>query len=153
MAVVRAAAGDDWEDVGSRTHLGQAMLRKAIEAAGKPRVAFAAGPASSKEPRHVVAYQLRSNATQDGDACTQMMIHVLSDFAWCANLPKLAPATSPPPPPPVPAGLQVIVHSTQRATAIDVLTGTAVAVSHNGTELTLTLPSFAQFIVLRVEFG
>ena len=146
--VIRAAVGDDWEDPASRARLGQAALSKAIAKAGKPRVSFAPGSmGTSAHPWHVVAYDAAS--TKDRTISKALFIHVLNDFAWCAGEEKVL--VPPPAPPPV-SGLRIAVRDCVGATAKDVLTGNAVALSRNGTACELALPTFDQFLVVLLSF-
>ena len=156
--VIRAAPGDDWEDAESRKRLGGEMLSKAIATAGDPRVAFTT-ETSGTQPRHVVAYELRRTGTDPETKPAPLMIHVLNDFSWCA--PERSVKVPPPSPPPV-SGLRIAVRADTEAhgsvvdysaaTARNVLTGKAVQVLTNGTGLELMLPSFKQFLVLRIDF-
>ena len=146
--VIRAAAGDDWEDPASRARLGQAALSKAIAKVGKPRVSFAQGSmGTSAHPWHVVAYDAAS--TKDRTISKALFIHVLNDFTWCA--PDRTVLVPPPAPPPV-SGLRIAVRDCAGATAKDVLTGDTVALSRNGTACELTLPKFEQFLVVLLSF-
>jgi hypothetical protein len=157
VVVVRAAAGQDWEEPGSREAAGRRMLDAARAAAGEPRVSFLSPSLSSEQqPMHAVAYDLDSSdqkTTARSGGGGSMLIHVLNDFTWCS--PSAAIKVPPPAPPPVAAGTTVVLRAQGKAVAKDVLTGDAIATRRNGTSarLELVLPSFRQSIVVRVDFS
>lgn len=157
VTVIRADLGQDWEDPSSRERTGRSMLDTALAMAGdhrQPRVSFPlCCPRTSEQPLHVVAYDLTTaSQSPSGNSTPSLMIHVLNDFAWCS--PSGAVKVPPPAAPPVEAGTKVIVRDVHSmATATEVLTGTAVAMAYNGSQMELTLPSFRQSIVVRVDFA
>ena len=153
VAVIRAEAGDDWEDANSRERLGQEMLSKANTKAGAPPLSFATRQ-SAANPRHVTAFELNANPGEPEDQ-KALLIHVLNDFAWCA--PGRPNSPLPPSAPPV-TGLKLLVRAPvgSTATARDILTGKTIPLTKvpgaRASQLELALPSFKQFMVLRVEF-
>ncbi len=155
VTVIRAEAEEDWEDPTNREVAGRTMLNAALAATGnqQPRVSFPlCCPRSSDQPLHVIAYDLSTAATSpSGTRASALMIHVLNGFAWCS--PSGDVKVPPPAPPAVEAGTKVVVRDVPGpATATAVLTGDAVAMVHNGSQLELVLPRFDQSFVIRVNF-
>ena len=155
-SVFRAGRTDDWEDATSRERLGQAMLGTAVTV-HPPPISFASRQ-SAAEPRHVVAYKYALNSTEGASGAQQapLLVHVLNDFSWCSPS-KPSAGALPPSAPPVAAGLKLLVSAPKdsTATAHDVLTSKRfplTKVPGNASQLELTLPSFKQFLVLRVDF-